>query len=203
MPPRLLDNKSATFDGEVATNITEFGFVDTVHTYKGAVSVFNHRKWTNQLAAMPSMHFGYALLIGITIATLPLASQPASRGRLRLPSPVSILSRRPRSFKLSWPGWARLILVVVGVTYPLTILIAIVSTANHFILDAIAGSLVVGVSWKANELMLNLRIVEDCIFWVLRTHKPVPGEEIESGTDARRGGERLPSRSRNRELGPA
>jgi hypothetical protein len=194
MPPRLLNNTSATYGGGTTP---DFGFVDTVHQYKAAVSAFNKEKWTNQLAAMPSMHFGYALLIGVSIATLPLAPRPAARQPLRLPSPVALLSRRTRSFKVVWPGWARVALVIAGSSYPLTILVAIVATANHFILDAVAGSIIVGVAWKVNGLMLNFRALEDCVFWVLRTHKPVPGEEFDGDTNMGRGGWRSAGRNGN------
>lgn len=51
--------------------------------------------------------------------------------------------------------------VILGIAYPLTILIAIIATANHFILDAVAGALVCGVAWWGNGILLNLLPVED------------------------------------------
>lgn len=89
MPPRLLGNDSATYNAKAATTMADLGFIDAIHQYKGAVSVFNRKKFTKQLDAMPSMHFGCALLIGVSIATLPLSSQSRLRGRLRLPIPVA------------------------------------------------------------------------------------------------------------------
>jgi hypothetical protein len=62
----------------------------------------------NPIAAMPSLHFGYALLIGLTLAKFAR----------------SILSR------------------VLGLVYPGLVLFVIVATGNHFILDAVAGGVV-------------------------------------------------------------
>lgn len=54
------------------------------------------------------------------------------------------------------------------------ILVAIVATANHFILDAIAGALVCALGWRFNGVLLNLLPVEDCFLWIVRIHKPEP-----------------------------
>jgi len=67
--------------------------------------------WFNPYAAVPSMHFGYALLIGVTVAVL-------ARHRIaRLVAPL----------------------------YPALVLLTIVATGNHFVLDAAAGGLVMGL----------------------------------------------------------
>jgi hypothetical protein len=90
------------------------GIVDTVTTrnhleiQNGLVSALY-----NPYAAMPSMHFGYALIVA-------LALRAAARRRL---------------------------VRVVVFAYPLLILLAIVSTGNHFLLDAAAGALVAGLAW--------------------------------------------------------
>jgi membrane-associated phospholipid phosphatase len=67
----------------------------------------------NPFAAMPSLHFGYALFIGITLYTL-------AHGR-----------------------WTR----YFGFVYTFVVLLAIVATGNHFIIDAVAGALVVLAAW--------------------------------------------------------
>jgi hypothetical protein len=51
-PPRLLPK--------------EYGFVDTVHT-SSVRSVWNQNRFQNQYAAVPSLHFGYSLLVGICL----------------------------------------------------------------------------------------------------------------------------------------
>jgi PAP2 superfamily protein len=96
---------------------------------------------------MPSLHFGYSLLIGLTIATLPM-------------------NKRTRP-------WKRIAVVALGMSYPALILTAIVATANHFILDAVAGALVCAIAWNANGILLNLLVVEDYFLWLVRIHKPV------------------------------
>lgn len=60
----------------------------------------------------------------------------------------------------------------VGFFYPGLILVAIIATANHFILDAVAGSVVCGVAWWGNDVLLNLLALEDWFLWVVRIHKP-------------------------------
>ena len=69
----------------------------------------------NPIAAVPSMHFGYALVVG---------------------SVVALLARRPLVRSLA-------------VLYPPLILLVIVATGNHFILDAVAGAAVVFAAWIA------------------------------------------------------
>ena len=64
---------------------------------------------------------------------------------------------------------------IVGVAYPTLILVVIVATANHFILDAVAGGMVCGIAWKSERLLLNLVPLEDWFLWCLRMHKPEIG----------------------------
>ena len=107
---------------------------------------------------MPSLHFGYSLLIGMTIATLPIAGL------------------RPGSFK-------RIAIVIAGLSYPTLILTAIVATANHFILDAVAGAMVCGIAWHSNGILLNLLVFEDYFLYMLRMHKPVNYTDPEFAVD--------------------
>jgi len=71
------------------------------------------------------------------------------------------------------PSPRRLLCIFLGVAYPTIILIAIVATANHFILDAVAGAMVCGLAWTGNRLLLNLLVLEDYFLWCVRIHKPV------------------------------
>ncbi|KAF7549225.1 hypothetical protein G7046_g8421 [Stylonectria norvegica] len=171
MPPRLLSDPN--YEGEDAAEAKSYGFVDSVHSGTGESSVWTTNKFCNQYgefwylhlssvlvaenrltlantvsAAMPSLHFGYSLLIGLTIATLPISGL------------------RPGS-------WKRVVIVVCGLCYPTLILTCIVATANHFILDAVAGAIVCGIAWNANGILLNLCPFEDYFLWALRIHKPV------------------------------
>lgn len=64
--------------------------------------------------------------------------------------------------------------LVVGFLYPFSILVAIIATANHFILDAVAGAIVCGLGWWGNPILLNLLPLEDYFLFALRIHKPDP-----------------------------
>lgn len=70
--------------------------------------------------------------------------------------------------------WRRLVCCLVGFCYPFLILVAIVATANHFILDAVAGALVCALGWGCNGILLNLLPLEDYFLSSLRIHKPEP-----------------------------
>lgn len=85
------------------------GFVDTVveHDTWGSMASGNLASMSNQYAAMPSMHIGWSLWCGITVAML------------------------------ARPLWVR----IVALLYPTVTLLVIVSTANHFWLDAVGGVL--------------------------------------------------------------
>ncbi|MGW7579504.1 phosphatase PAP2 family protein [Streptomyces sp. NPDC054765] len=85
------------------------GFIDTLidHRTWGSLASGNLASMSNQYAAMPSMHIGWSLWCGITIALL------------------------------AKPLWAK----ALGLLYPAVTLLVIVSTANHFWLDAMGGVL--------------------------------------------------------------
>jgi cytochrome c biogenesis protein CcdA len=103
-------------------------------------------------------------MIGLTIMTIPLP--PHHRRTIR--------TRLGRTIALRLPSWRRVLCLVLGFLYPFTILVAIVATANHFILDAIAGALVCALGWWFNGVLLNLLPIEDCFLWIIRIHKPEP-----------------------------
>lgn len=72
------------------------------------------------------------------------------------------------------PSWQRVACLVIGFSYPFVILAAIVATANHFILDAVAGAVVCMLGWRFNGILLNLLPLEDYFLWLVRIHKPEP-----------------------------
>jgi hypothetical protein len=101
-PPRLIDG---------------LGFIDTVTERSNAYRVLQPPSLTNPYAAMPSLHFGWNLLIGIAIfreARAPLA----------------------RAF---------------GVAMPLLMFSSIVLTANHYIIDGLAGGALVLLALAIGE----------------------------------------------------
>lgn len=83
------------------------GFVDTVSERSMSYRVLQPPAFVNQYAAMPSLHAGWDLLVGIAIVT--------ATGSLAL-----------RAF---------------GVAMPVLMAVAVVVTANHFVLDVVAGLL--------------------------------------------------------------
>ena len=89
------------------------GFVDTGAAY--GQSVYGGAGGTalaNELAAMPSLHVGWAVLVA-------LAAMAATSSRWR---------------------WLWLL-------HPVTTVVVVVATANHFWLDAAAGALLLAVTW--------------------------------------------------------
>ena len=102
------------------------GFADTV-TDKAGINLSSDALGSlyNPFAAVPSLHFGYSLLVGVTVA---------------------VLARR------RWVRW-------IGAAYPPFMLFTIVATGNHFIFDAVAGGLVVVLSYFVAKALLSARPV--------------------------------------------
>lgn len=103
-PPRLL--------------AAPYGFVDTMAQYASygwwggeASAPRGLGELTNQYAAMPSLHVGWALWCGAVIW----------RHRRTVPAKA------------------------VGIGYPLLITVVVLGTANHYLLDAVAGAAVMGL----------------------------------------------------------
>ncbi|NUP32795.1 MAG: DUF2029 domain-containing protein [Streptomycetaceae bacterium] len=91
------------------------GYIDTVH---GPQDLANPdfgalTQISNQYAAMPSLHVGWALWCGLVI------------------------------FALAPRRWMR----AAGLLYPLTTTFVVMSTANHYILDAVGGAVVISIGF--------------------------------------------------------
>jgi hypothetical protein len=82
-----------------------FGFVDTVTLHSDSYRVLQPTSLTNPFASVPSLHFGWDLLMGI--ALFRLASHRAAR--------------------------------LLGLLLPVAMLLAIVLTGNHYLIDAVLG----------------------------------------------------------------
>lgn len=103
-PPRLLESS--------------YGFVDTMAQYASfgwwggeASAPRGLSGFTNQYAAMPSLHVGWALWCGLVLWRY---------------------SRSP-------------VVRAAGVLYPLVTVFVVMGTANHYLLDAVAGAAVMGL----------------------------------------------------------
>ncbi|MFL6115884.1 MAG: phosphatase PAP2 family protein [Catenulispora sp.] len=109
-PPRLLDTT---------------GYIDTfcVHHTWGKTSCTGvaglSGKVTNEFAAMPSMHIGWAVWCGLAIA---------------------MLAERP---------WVR----ILGALYPVATFAVIVSTAQHYVLDAVGGLVCLGAGFVIQRIL--------------------------------------------------
>ncbi|MEV6108267.1 phosphatase PAP2 family protein [Streptomyces sp. NPDC051940] len=113
-PPRLLD--------------PQYGFVDTMAQYASygwwggeASAPRGMGGFTNQYAAMPSLHCGWALWCGIVL------------WRNAKSTPVRMLA----------------------VAYPAVICIVVMGTANHYLLDAVAGAAVMGLGWLVSKPLMR------------------------------------------------
>jgi hypothetical protein len=95
--------------------LADLGLVDTVTVSSHAYRVLQPPMFTNQYAAVPSLHVGWDLLMGVAIA---------------------VAARRL---------WVR----VLGMVMPVAMTIAVVLTANHYIVDAVAGAVLTTACWFA------------------------------------------------------
>lgn len=111
-------------------------------------------------------------MTGVTIMSIPLGPEHRQSRSVLLPGFNQ--SHPELAPKLHLPSWRRVFCVCVGFLYPFSILVAIIATANHFVLDAVAGAVICGVGWTGNTVLLNLLPLEDYFLWCLKIHKPVP-----------------------------
>ncbi len=119
-PPRLLD----------------VGLTDTVTMHSTSYRVLQPPTLVNKYAAMPSLHVGWNLLVGITLFRV---------------------ARR-------WP------LRVFAVASPVLMAVAVVVTANHFVLDGVAGAaLSLAGLWGSYRVTPQLEILDRRIH-----HQPDP-----------------------------
>jgi hypothetical protein len=102
-PPRLADPQ----------------FVDTLSKYASAYRELEPGGLVNQYAAMPSLHFGWNMLVGTAVATESRA----------------------------------VALRVAGAAIPVAMSLSVIVTANHYILDVVAGAAVCAASlWVARSV---------------------------------------------------
>ncbi|EXJ85758.1 hypothetical protein A1O1_06126 [Capronia coronata CBS 617.96] len=154
MPPRLLPE--------------DYGFHDTVRQ-ANAESVWVGGNYVNQLAAMPSLHFTYAFVIGSTF----LCHSGIFRRALGRNEPRKSV-------------FTQIFFLVLGICYPLLVLTVIVATANHYWLDAVAAMCTTSLSFLCNKVWFFLLPAEDVLCWILRVDKPTPttGQRLERQTES-------------------
>ncbi|PGH14821.1 hypothetical protein AJ79_02837 [Helicocarpus griseus UAMH5409] len=134
----------------------EYGFLDSVR-HDNAQSIWMSGNYVNSLAAMPSMHFGYSFCIGCTMLYhTGIFRRSLERGETRKTT--------------FWKLWY----LSIAVAYPVSVLMAIVATANHYWLDALAAVGVVCVAFLCNRVFLLLLPIEDLLYWSLLMERPTP-----------------------------
>jgi hypothetical protein len=109
--------------------LARLGLTDTILEQSHSYRALQPPALTNQYAAMPSLHFGWNLLVGIVL----------------------------------FAAFTTLAVRVFAVVMPAAMAFAVVATANHFVLDLVAGAVVVLVA-LALTLGLERR----------RTRRPAP-----------------------------
>jgi hypothetical protein len=118
--------------------LEELGFTDTVFSQYGVSRVANPAFLRNEYAAVPSLHFGWNVLIGVAV----------------------------------WLASRHVALRAFAVIMPFATLAAVVLTANHFILDAVAGLAVIAVGMALAAALRR---------FVLRFRSPVFVAQGEAG----------------------
>ena len=126
-PPRELPELAAQFDPNAPSYVR--GFIDTLQVHLGyAYDTQSTRAFVNPYAAMPSLHFGWDLLLGLGIIWAFWPARRRGRAETRL--------RGVPARALFW------VAVAIGVALPVLQVFSITLTANHFLLDAVAGGIV-------------------------------------------------------------
>lgn len=123
-PPRVLPELAAQYDPNAPAYVTDF--LDTMKEYLGyAYDTQSTRAFVNPYAAVPSLHFGWDMLLGLGLIW-------GFRGT----------------------RWLWLV-VPVAIFLPALQVLSITMTANHFFLDAVAGGIVglagIGVAYALTQ----------------------------------------------------
>jgi hypothetical protein len=103
--------------------LAALGMTDTVSVASEAYRVLQPTMFTNQYAAMPSLHVGWDLLIGLGLAT----------------------------------ALGRPLLRALALAMPVAMLVAVVLTANHYVIDAVVGAGLTTACWFAVDALSRRR----------------------------------------------
>jgi hypothetical protein len=103
--------------------LTGIGLTDTVTTYSHAYRALQPPSLMDRYAALPSLHFGWDLLVGLTLARFH--PRPAVR--------------------------------VLGALMPVAMGLAVVMTANHYLLDVLVGGIVAMTGLLIASLLVRIR----------------------------------------------
>jgi membrane-associated phospholipid phosphatase len=107
--------------------LTGLGLTDTVTSYSHAYRALQPPSLIDRYAALPSLHFGWDLLVGLTLARF-----------------------HPRT-----------IVRILGALMPVAMGVAVVVTANHYVLDVIVGGIVSMIGLALANLVIHKRDKRD------------------------------------------
>ncbi|KAJ9150885.1 Integral membrane protein [Pleurostoma richardsiae] len=72
------------------------------------------------------------------------------------------------------------ILRILAPLWPAAMIVTIIATANHFVLDAVVGTMVPFLGWRLNRVVLIFEPWEDWLFSLLRIEKPIRSSGTET-----------------------
>jgi glycerophosphoryl diester phosphodiesterase len=140
----------------------DYAFIDTVTAQSNSYRVLQPPALTNPYAAMPSLHFGWNLLMGIALV------------------------RESR----------RLSIRIIGFLIPIAMFLAIVISANHYILDGVVGGALVLASLGVSTRLPSASLAPGSLrSWLRRERQRddhAPGLRPIDGSRRPAGGERRP-----------
>lgn len=124
------------------------GFMDVIassHTF-GSWHTGSLASDADQLAAMPSLHIAWAVWCGVALWRMSSAwTASSARWLWRTPSGRRLAPRRVAARSLT----ARRCVRVLGAAYPAFTALVVLCTANHYLLDVLAGALTAAVAVAA------------------------------------------------------
>lgn len=131
--------------------LANLGLLDTVTNYSSSYRVLQPAAFVNQYAALPSLHVGWDLLIGIALFTYS----------------------------------GHRVIRLVGISLPVLMATAVLGTANHYVIDVVAGIV----------LVLVCLVV---VVWIerRRTRDPRPSVDVPARIPAQRSGSAIPATRR-------
>jgi membrane-associated phospholipid phosphatase len=123
--------------------LTGLGLTDTVTSYSHSYRALQPPSLTDRYAAVPSLHFGWDMLVGLTLARF-----------------------HPRT-----------VVRVLAALMPVAMALAVVMTANHYVLDVIVGGIVA---------MAGLAIATPLLRWREQAQLPAGSLDDRAAWSARR-----------------
>ncbi|KAF2402913.1 hypothetical protein EJ06DRAFT_541740 [Trichodelitschia bisporula] len=75
--------------------------------------------------------------------------------------------------------------------WPIAMVVTVLGTANHWVLDVLVGGCVPLIAWRTNEVWLLLRPLEEGLCWLLGVEKPLAADVGPGEVDEEKEAERI------------